>query len=299
MDYYLLLDIGGTNVKCGIADKNHHFVPIPQEIFPSNATGSAEQILTGFKRVIHTVLDEIPDSRFKIAGMATSFPGPFDYSRGIPYLTDLNKFESIYGVDLREEWRKNISPFQKSEKIPIRFIHDVQAFALGTLNVYPKLCQERVLYVSLGTGFGTAVTLHGKLVTDPVEGIPAQGWFYHYPFHKGILDDYLSARGLTKLSCNQLGSSCDGRMLGDMARNKDCRAIGIYRQFGQMLAEAIEPLVQQHHFSCLVLGGQIVKSSVFFIEDLAQFCLKRNIRLITDDQSYQRVFNGLLESVKS
>ena len=56
-------------------------------------------------------------------------PGPFDYVKGIAMFQGNNKkYENIYGLDVSAALSKEMN---LKENIPIRFINDATAFALG------------------------------------------------------------------------------------------------------------------------------------------------------------------------
>ena len=61
--------------------------------------------------------------------MRLAFPGPFDYAKGICLLRGLDKYDALYGVDLRRAFSRGsgIAPED------ILFTNDASAFALGEM----------------------------------------------------------------------------------------------------------------------------------------------------------------------
>lgn len=181
-----------------------------------------------------------------------AFPGPFDYERGICLIRGLDKYESLYGTDLRRELsgRLGIGPER------IRFANDAAAFALGEMGFGQARGAERVLCVCIGTGCGSAFGVGGELVTGGMPGVPKDGYLYGQPFLEGCIDDAISRRGLMALTKERLGEALDGKALARRALDGDDAAGKCFLAFGGRLRDALEPFLEAFRPEALCLGGR-------------------------------------------
>ena len=157
-------------------------------------------------------------SRSGHIGDSPGLPGPFDYEAGICLLQGLGKFDALYGVNLRHALacRMDIEPEA------IRFANDASAFALGELGFGLAKAAPRAMFICIGTGCGSAFGVGGALAPFGTPGVPACGCLQR-PFWRGV-DDYLSRRGLEKLTQEYLGMPFDGKSLAHLAQEGNCQA---------------------------------------------------------------------------
>lgn len=95
----------------------------------------------------------------------------------------------------------------------IQFINDAAAFALGELTFGSSRQAHKTLFTVIGTGCGSAFGVDGFLAAKGTLGVPPHGYFYSAPFMDSCVDDYISRRGLKKLTKDLLGTPLDGRAL--------------------------------------------------------------------------------------
>ena len=153
--------------------------------------------------------------------------------------------------------------------------------------------------------------------------VPRNGWIYDTPFRDSIIDDYLSVRGLKKIAREVLGYEADGRELarlcavgtalepagagaaaeyaGTLEKDRMAEAAlarEVWRQFGQVLAEAAEPFLAAFRPDGIVLGGQISKSFAYFGEALQKICADRQVRIYLEPQTSLRAMQGLQQAMR-
>ncbi|MEG0722483.1 MAG: ROK family protein, partial [Lachnospiraceae bacterium] len=133
----------------------------------------------------------------------------------------------------------------------------------------------------------------GVLQKEKKKGVPKNGWIYHIPFRDGIVDDYISARGLNRLTQKYLGITPDGAELFQLANLGNKNALLIFQKFGENLLEAVEPFLDEFEPDALVLGGQIAKSFPYFGNLLKAECEKRKIDIIISQDTSIRILQGL------
>ena len=224
-----------------------------------------------------------------ISGIRLAFPGPFDYEAGICLLQGLGKFDALYGVNLRHALacRMDIEPEA------IRFANDASAFALGELGFGLAKAAPRAMFICIGTGCGSAFGVGGALAPLGTPGVPACGCVYSAPFLEGRVDDYLSRRGLEKLTQEYLGMPLDGKSLAHLAQEGNCQAQLCFLAFGRQIRDALSPFLVQFRPDVLCFGGQITRSASFFLKPMEHACRTQNIRLYITEDTSVRTLQGL------
>ena len=289
---YLLFDVGGTEIKCGMAEADGA-IRQPLLRFPAKAKEIQAHILDHFAWVVQTLAGQAGERR--IGGVGMAFPGPFDYEHGISRMRGLDKYDSIYGVPLEKEIKKRAAAVQEARFV---FLHDIEAFALGSSRFGPAKQAGRILCLCMGTGAGSAFVCHQRIVKQG-KGIPLNGWIYQTPFHESVIDDYLSVRGLARLSREIMGRERDGRTLYECCQKGDCQAMEVYRRFGAWIREAMVPFMDAFLPDAMLLGGQIAGSFPFVGGALREECKKRAISVYLEKDTSIRAMQGLYAWMQS
>jgi polyphosphate glucokinase len=154
----LTIDIGGTNVKIlasGQGDTEPRRFPSGPQLTPGKMASHVKKLAEDWEYDVVSI----------------GYPGPVDRGRPIAEPHNLGK-----------GWvRFN---FAGAFRRPVRIINDAAMQALGSYK------SGLMLYMGLGTGFGTALVVRRTLV--PLE-------MGHLPYRNGTYDAYLGARGLKRL----------------------------------------------------------------------------------------------------
>ena len=236
----VLLDAGGTEIKsAAFSDAGNRLDVIHPT--PSCARADRETILANLLQVISRENDVLSLHGYCLGGVGLAFPGPFDYQRGISRMKGLAKYDAIEGLALEEALKS--FPGQTVLRPEVRFFfrHDVDSFALGIASLEPSCAEGRTMCLCIGTGAGSAFLEQGRLCRqDP--WVPENGWIYSFPFHGGIIDDWISARGLERLA-REAGfpSGTSGKDLFDLAAQGSLQAMDVWKDFGRLMAEAVSP----------------------------------------------------------
>lgn len=295
MKYNILIDVGGTGIKAGYCNMNGEISENFLE-FPSNSDKTKEEIISHFCNICETVFSSINDKDKTIGSLCCAFPGPFDYEKGIPLLKGLSKYEAIYGVTLQNEMNscfiRNSTGKLKNGFSSYHFINDVSAYALGVCQKY-KLT-EKTMYLCIGTGAGSAFTVKSKLCEDQTEGVPANGWIYPLKFKDSIIDDYISARGIEKLSFEHLGARFTPKELLEIENGND-----IYKLFGIDFNQAVYPILQKFSANTLVLGGKISKAFDLFSYPIKDHTKKLGVNILLEPNTSKMTYLGLSQLISN
>lgn len=266
MDYFICLDVGGTNIKSAVLlDNGTIFDNIINEC-PSLSDKSKEIIINNLCNVIKKEYDRY-DKKSRLLGIGLGFPGPFDYENGICKIKDLAKYESIYNVNVREELMKNLDKevlSNISENFAIFFENDATMYAFGETFKENTLNDGKTIAICIGTGVGSAFLNNGKLIKHD-DNVPKNGWIYSTKFKDSIIDDYISARGILKIYKDLTGETLNQvKPIADKALNGDDLSIKTFETFGFNLAQAMNIFVKSFNPDNLIIGGQISKSYKLF-----------------------------------
>jgi len=271
-DVVLAFDVGGTYIKAGLVGADGSLLGSPQ-VYPARSGEKKEALLRHLTDLVD-IQGKLVPPECGIRGVGLAFPGPFDYERGICLTRGLNKFEALHGVNLREELTARIAsvPLLKgrwSGTPAVAIENDAALFALGEYAFGAGRSGGKTMYLTLGTGLGSAFVNRGRLVKQG-EGVPEEGWLYRLPYRDGVLDDYFSRRGIVRLA-EEMGvpqvahGDEDVKLLAARARDGEMQVVQLFRQFGERLSEALLPWTGSFQPDEIAIGGQIAKSADLFV----------------------------------
>lgn len=239
---------------------------------PAIAGADRQTLLENFGRIFISIC---PENAVPIE-IDLAFPGPFDYKNGICLLQGLDKYDALYGCNLRRAFYE-ISGLLEQK---IQFINDAAAFALGEMAFGQATQAGRALFVAVGTGCGSAFGVNGFLAEEGTPGVPPNGYFYNAPFRDSCVDDYISRRGLEKLSGEMLGVPLDGRALAERIAAGDERAKACFRCFGEQLCDALQPQIEAFCPDTLCMGDRLWQARHYFCTRWKNFVQTRRLLYI-------------------
>ena len=263
---HLGVDIGGTHISAALAPDG----VLLSETYRRAAidpAADASTLLDAWAGLMNAVIALAPASAIKdatVRSIGLAMPGPFDYANGIAMIRGLNKYESLYGLNIREALRDRLA----DKTLPIAFANDAACFGLGGARV-EAAAHRKVIAITLGTGFG-ACFVEDKLLVTAGHGVPPHGYLYNIPFKDGIAEDYISARWLL--------STCkvkDVRAMAEQAMAEQAMAHGgdtadgaaarrSFAEFGTNLGLFLAPWIKAYEADALVIGGSISQAFGLF-----------------------------------
>lgn len=256
----ILLDVGGTFIKGGLASSEGKLAEDVLWQTPIRSEGSREEILDALALSLRRGIGYLNALGMEAAGLAATFPGPFDYRKGIPLME--HKFHSIYGINLKT-WISSLQGIP--EGFQVSFVHDVVAQLFGEISAGAAKGFRNVCVITLGTGLGFACSKNGEIQLSPTAS-PARS-LYNMPYKDGILEDYVSKRGFLRAyrelhPDDQKYSDIEltVRNIGLRADAGEPEAIRAFSCTAAILADAVKPLLEENGTECLLLGGQISRS---------------------------------------
>jgi glucokinase len=245
------LEIGGSHVVAAMADlAAGAVVPGSAHRKDLDPSGSAGEIL-GEVAACGAVLPAAPGERWGVA-----VPGPFDYERGVGLFTGVGKFEALCGVDLSGALMAGLP----GPPARVTFLNDAEAFAWGEWLFGAAAGRERSVFLTLGTGVGSAF-LAGGAVQRSGPGVPPEGRVDLLQIGGRPLEEVVSTRAIERGYTRRTGAAAKGAAeVASLARAGDPVAATVLGSAFRRLGEALRPYLAVFAPHVLVVGGAMTGS---------------------------------------
>jgi glucokinase len=252
-NYVVSADIGGSHITAAVCDvHNHAVIRSTFSRAELNSKSNANQILTIWINTIQETMVHFP---MPVSGLSFAMPGPFDYQNGICYIKGLNKYEALYGMDLRTH-------LAAAFDLPvsyIRFRNDAEATIAGEVLAGAGKGFNHVMGITLGTGFGSA-RFQNNQAKDLNLGSEA--------FKDSIADNHLSTRWFLKRYYELTGLSVTGvRELAEIAKSNST-AKEVFKEFALNMSDFLSAPVGLINPDVLLICGNIARASGLFLSQL-------------------------------
>jgi glucokinase len=248
-DCVIALDVGGTSVKSALLEGAGR-VRGDLVVSPIDSRAEAQTIWLTLSEIVRGHVAQIDVA--KLAGVGVGFPGPFDYEAGISYIRGVQKYEAIFGLNVRDALRARLA----TGDIPLLFRNDAEAAIVGEARYGTGRPYRRLIGVTLGTGLGSAFMADGARVTRG-PGIPeGEGWLFPVLFAGERADDVFSARGLTARLKRAGFTAGSVKAAAETARGGDVATRDVFERFGAELGAFLGPFARGFRAQAiLALGG--------------------------------------------
>lgn len=259
----LTADIGGSHITSAVYDHLKGQLDLASKRrLPVDCNAPADVILGQWI----TALQQSAQGYPVVNGLAMAMPGPFDYTNGISYIKGFSKYESLYGLNIRDYLARAL----QIQPQAVRFRNDAESAIAGEAFAGAGNGRDRVVGLTLGTGFGSAVCVSG--ITKDLN------WGAHR-YQESIADDYFSTRWFCVRYCEVTGLSASGvKPIADAA-DTDSRVAEIFNVFAENLAEFLLTRLSAHQPEVLMVSGNISRAYRHFLEPLSRLLAPTVIRL--------------------
>lgn len=250
----ILLDVGGTFIKASLGISGQGAVEGSLTYTPISSEGTAEEIQEAFRQAVRGQMEKASSEGYMTDAVCVAIPGPFNYRDGVFVMK--HKFAAVYGKSFRDVLGDVLPP-----EVRLAFVHDVNGVLLGALAADPSLKHGNVAVSTFGTGLGFAYAVEGE-VQESETGSPAKG-LWNTPYKRGVLEDYVSRRGILRLYAEQGGVLAEGEDVKEIsirARNGEEAAAQTFRLTGRHYAAGARELVDSLNIRQMMFAGQIAKS---------------------------------------
>jgi glucokinase len=242
-------DVGGSHITTSLVDINQQ--NLLQETLVRekvNPQGTPEEIINNWSNCI---LRTIKGYENQVQHFGIAMPGPFDYDKGISKIKGVAKFDSLFGLNVKEMLAQSlgIAPSQ------IKMMNDAGCFLQGEVYAGSAKGFDHVIGLTLGTGLGTA-RYH--------EGIGDDANLWCLPFKNSIAEDYISTRWFVNRYQELSGLAIkDVKALAEIHETDEFAKL-IFKEFGQNLALFIEEFIKKDNPEVVIIGGNIANAYHLF-----------------------------------
>lgn len=163
--YILSIDLGATNIECGLVDKNGN-VKVKKS-YPTGREKGAETILSSILSVAREVASEGESRGYRIIAVSIGTPGAVDQKTG----------RIIGGAPNIPGWKGiPLVPALKEEfSLPTFASNDVTLYALGEAMFGAGKGKKDIVCLALGTGIGGGIIIGGKIYRGAIDGAAEVG----------------------------------------------------------------------------------------------------------------------------
>lgn len=268
------VDIGGSHIYSAAVDlSKHHIIPGTRAEKKIYNKASADEILEGWSKTLMNTISAIDSS--KLAGIGFAMPGPFDYPNGIALFAQVEKYESLYGINVSDQLRERL---QLNVDVPFRYINDATAFAIAEAWVGKAGNFDKMIALTLGTGFGSAFINQGMPVLNG-NTVPEMGCIWHIPFKDRIADDYFSTRWFIRNYADRSGIRVEGvKEIAGLAVS-DPVAMELFSEYGSNMGHFMAPWIRNFDAKVIVIGGNITGAFHLFGSHLLSALGQNNLDL--------------------
>lgn len=278
MDYYVGIDLGGTNTKIGLLNIEGDI--LKSSIIKTLSSEGVDKTMERIWVVIQELAKEADVNIENIKGIGMGIPGPVEE-------------QSIVAFFANFPWGTNVNIKEKLEKITgieTKLDNDANIIALGEAKYGAAKGSKSSVTVALGTGIGGGIYVNGMLISG-FKG--AGGEIGHMKIvkdgrlcgcgQKGCFEAYASATGLireavSRLTVNKqnlLYTMIEGNIAGleakdifDAAKEGDIFSLDLVDYEAEYLAMGIANILNIVNPETIVLGGGVALAGDILLEPL-------------------------------
>lgn len=263
MEYYIGVDIGGTNLKAGVVDLSGKI--LGEADVPTGADRPQEVVLQDIFRVVKEAVknSEINFEEMKAVGLGS--PGKIDPEKGIV----------IRNFNLGWKDFEIVRLMREELKIPAVLENDADAAALGEVISGSARGAKSAMIITLGTGVGSGYVIGEKIFRGCEWGhmVIVKGGRKCTCGREGCFESYCSATGLINMTKEKISENPDGilaqtakmegkvtgRTVFDAADKGDEVAEGIIDEYTSYLACGLVNLINGLQPEVISISGGIAK----------------------------------------
>ncbi|WP_316633332.1 ROK family protein [uncultured Flavobacterium sp.] len=250
------IDVGGSHVTVSVIE-NNVVDKQPQRLTRMEINSNEKP--TAIISAIGNSINEILNEGETIDAVGIAFPGPFNYDKGVSEIKGVGgKFETTFGIHMQQALKN----FTGLTTVPFVFANDADCFAEGAYFRH-KLNSKRTVFLTLGTGFGSAFMVDGDLVKSHLD-IPKTGVFYNQPFLETIADECFSIRWLLAEYKRLSGESI--KSVKAIANLNTAVSKAVFANFGSNMGKFLFPWFEKFGCEELVIGGNISKARPYLCQ---------------------------------
>lgn len=251
MNMYLSFDIGGTDIKYGILNKQGEI--IYNNSTPTKAKEGGLSIIEQLVRVYKSLIND-----YEIIGISISAAGVIDPNT-TKVLDATDSITNYIGLNYREEIQKRIG------NVNISIENDVNCMALCEVTKGNAKDYKTVVAMTIGTGIGGAIVYNGNLLSGSAFSAGEWGKMI---INNTKFESLAATSVLVKNAQRVYPSIKNGIDVFNLYDNKDEKIIPIVNDFFSNLSIGIANIMFTINPDVVVIGGGITGRGDKFLEEL-------------------------------
>lgn len=272
------IDLGGTKIAAAVVDQNGKILKEHRALTEYKGGWSV------LKKQLIQICQELKKTHKDIAAVGIGSAGPLHAPSGT--LLDPTNFgwKSPLTVPITKELKKALH-------MPVHLENDAAAAILA--EHWMGKSGADCLVITLGTGVGMGVIADGKLVRGGRGLHPEGGHILLRSGDKsalcgcgvyGCAEAFLSGANFGKRASKALGKkNLTGRDVAELAYAKNKKALAMFSEYAELMAEYILNLVVLYYPKKIILTGSFAEASSLFlptVEKRLKALLKRRLKTI-------------------
>ncbi|MCC5920455.1 MAG: ROK family protein [Cyclobacteriaceae bacterium] len=245
---YIGIDIGGTNVKAGVISEAGQILYMLKK--PTFSEGYLSPLA-----VVDELLSTLKNKYPEVNKVGIGLPGMISKDRSV--IVQLANIPQLNGINLRERME------QQFPDISFFIENDANAAALGEYMYSGSEMPNDFLFVTMGTGIGSAAILEGKIF----KGGNGNAMELGHVLSRGNkpLEKHTGKQGMLEIAQKRIdtyegnsllkGSPLGSRFLIDCAKKGDQLSIDILEEVAEILAESMVGLIRIMDTNKIFIGG--------------------------------------------
>lgn len=264
MDYFIGVDLGGTNVRVAKVDEEGTLLQVVKE--PTEVNKGVEHVI---QKMIHMI--ESIDGYEECKGIGMGVPGPVDTKNGKMILaTNLPGFE---GYPIAERMEEHFH-------IPAYLDNDVNVAGMGEAVLGAGKSCDIVYYVTISTGIGGALVVNRKVVSGKNGHageianiiIDRNREKVNY-LNVGAVENEASGTAITRKGKAIFGEDQIDHAgnVFDLARKGNAQALQLCDEMAYDLAVMFSTIAHVADPEVFVLGGGVMKGKDVFFDKMEAY----------------------------
>lgn len=259
MNYYIGIDIGGTNLRASILDEKYNII---------DKFKIENRVELGPEVNIKSLCDEIKNRwlQYKIISIGVASPGPLNLKEGIiinpPNLIGWENFHI----------KKFIGDYFN---LPVAINNDANVAGYSEAKIGAGKNAESVYYITLSTGVGGGFIYKGEIVNG-FNSIAAElnnmiineDTYSHSGLNKGGVEGQCSGVSIARIATERFDKKMSTKDVFQLAKegNKECKEI--LNQWVINISKAIANIIVTVDPEIIVLGGSVILNNQEYLKNI-------------------------------
>ena len=270
--YIIAIDLGGTNLKCALLDKNLSIKA--RNSFSTKSFNNRIKLISGIVEAINSFISSQGLARSEIFGVGIGLPGPVDTFKGIVHF-----LPNIPGW--KEVGLKRI--LEQKTKLAVFIDNDVKLMSLAEYKCGAAKGFSNCLCLTLGTGVGGGLIIEGKLYRGRDN---AAGEIGHMPLNENgsicgcgayaCLETYIGNAKLIRDARKLFGSPrITLEEVSDLAKQNNSKARKFWERTGSYLGQALAGSINLLNLDAIIIGGGVACAGGVLLRSVKETITKR------------------------